>query len=66
MNLRAPDEFFDTCKDIIMTQDFQLSIARTVSGARKGTSQELISNELNWPSLSDRREGIKLKNFFEQ
>ena len=28
-------------------EDFQLSIARTVTGARKGTSHELISNELN-------------------
>ena len=46
-------------------EDFQLSIARTVTGARKGTSHELISNELNWPSLTDRREGVKLKNFFK-
>ena len=44
-------------------EDFQRSIARTVTGARKGTSHELISNELNWPSLTDRREGVKLKNF---
>ena len=44
-------------------EDFQLSIARTVTGAWKGTSHELISNELNWPSLTDRREGVKLKNF---
>ena len=46
-------------------EDFQLSLARTVTGARKGTSHELISNELNWPSLSDRREGVKLKNFLK-
>ena len=46
-------------------EDFQLSIARTVTGARKGTSHELISNELNWPSLTDRREGVKLKNFLK-
>ena len=31
----------------------------------KGTSHEPISNELNWPSLTDRREGVKLKNFFK-
>ena len=46
-------------------EDFQLSIARTVTGARKGTSHELISNELNWPNLTDRREGVKLKNFLK-
>ena len=46
-------------------EDFQLSIARTVTGARKGTSHELISNELNWTSLTDRREGVKLKNFLK-
>ena len=46
-------------------EDFQLSIARTVTGAGKGTSHELISNELNWPSLTDRREGVKLKNFLK-
>ena len=45
--------------------DFQLSIARTVTGVRKWTSHVLISNELNWPSLSDKREGVKLKNFFK-
>ena len=33
-----------------------MSIARTVSGSRKLTSHAFISNELNWPSLSDRRE----------
>ena len=37
-------------------EDFQLSIARTVTGAGKVMSHELISNELNWPSLTDRRE----------
>ena len=44
-------------------EKFQMSIARTVTGARKGTSHNLILNELNWPSLADRREGAKLKNF---
>ena len=57
---------WDNCDkgDFFKLEDFQLSMARTLSGARKGTSHELISNELNWPSLSDRREGVKLKNFF--
>ena len=44
---------------------FQMSIARTVTGARKGTSHDLILNELNWPSPTDRREGAKLKNFIK-
>ena len=31
---------------------FQMSIARTVTGARNGTGHDLILNELNWPSLA--------------
>ena len=46
-------------------EKFQMSIARTVTGARKGMSHDLILNELNWPSLADRREGAKLKNFIK-
>ena len=46
-------------------EDFELSIGQTVTGARKRTSHELISNELNWPSLPDRTEGVKLKNFLK-
>ena len=46
-------------------EKFQMSIARTVTGARKGTSHDLIVNELNWPSLADRKEGAKLKNFIK-
>ena len=42
-----------------------MSIARTVTGARKGTGHDFILNELNWPSLADRREGAKLKNFIK-
>ena len=42
-----------------------MSIARTVSGARRGTSHELIQNELNWPSLADRREGVIMKNLLK-
>ena len=29
-------------------EKFQMSIARTVTGARKGTSHDLILNELSW------------------
>ena len=46
-------------------EKFQMSVARTVTGARKGTGHDLILNELNWPSLADRREGAKLKNFIK-
>ena len=42
-----------------------MGIARMVTGARMGTSHDLILNELNWPSLADRREGAKLKNFIK-
>ena len=49
---------WDNCDkgDQKILEDFQVCIARTVSGAGKGTIHEFISNELNWPSLSDRRE----------
>ena len=30
-------------------EKFQMSIARTVTGARKGTSHDVILNDLNWP-----------------
>ena len=57
------DNCFEGDKDRL--EDFQLSIARTVTGARKGTSHDLIYNELNWPTLADRRKGVKLKNFYK-
>ena len=41
---------------------YQMNIARIVTGARKGTSHELIRNELNWLNLRERREGTALKN----
>ena len=57
------DNCFEGDKDRL--EDFQLSIARTVTGAHKGTSHDLIYSELNWPALADRRKGVKLKNFFK-
>ncbi len=42
---------------------FQLSIARTVTGARKGTSSEALYKETNWLPLSERRKYTKLKIF---
>ena len=65
-NLEYGCHIWDNCdKGDKKKKDFQLSIARTVTGARKGTSHELISNELNWPSLTDRREGVQLRNFLK-
>ena len=57
------DNCFEGDKDRL--EDLQLSIARTVTGACKGTSHDLIYNELNWPTLADRRKGVKLKNFYK-
>jgi hypothetical protein len=56
---------WDNCtkSDSKCLEDLQLSVARIVTGARKGTSHELINNELKWPSLADRRLGFKMKNF---
>jgi hypothetical protein len=58
---------WDNCYnvDANLLEDFQWNIARIVTGARKGTSHDLIKKELNWPSLADRRKGTKLKNFIK-
>ena len=58
-------QIWDNCNvlDAKLLDDLQMNVARTVTGARKGTSHELIKQEVNWPSLSDRRKGYKLKHF---
>ena len=48
---------------MVVLKTSQLSIARTVIGAHKGTSHDFIYNELNWPFLADRTKGVKLKEF---
>ena len=48
------------CKDL---EDFQLDIARTVTGAKRGTSHAAIYQETGWPKLSERRTFAKLKTF---
>ena len=65
--LEYGSHIWDNCNigDKEALEDYQMNIARIVTGARKGTSHELIMNELNWPSLKDRREGTKLKNFIK-
>ena len=40
-------------------------MARIVTGARKGTSHQLLYDETNWQSLADRRNAIKFKNFLK-
>ena len=64
-NLEYSSFIWDNCQigEKEELEKFQMSIDRTVTGARKGTSHDLILNELNWPSLVDRRELAKLKNF---
>jgi len=58
---------WDNCFNIDanLLEDFQWNMARIVTGARRGTSHDLINKELNWPSLADRRKGTKLKNFIK-
>jgi len=65
--LEYASHIWDNCNkaDNKALEDFQMSIARIVTGARKGTSHDLIDKELNWPSLNDRRRGMKLKNFIK-
>lgn len=50
-------------KDSSNLERLQLDVARTISGARKGTSTDSIYSELNWQSLERRREGIKMRSF---
>ena len=44
-------------------ENFQLGVARTVSGARKGTHHAKLYNELDWETLEERRQTIKFKSF---
>jgi len=63
--LEYGSHIWDNCnlRDKDSLDTFQMNIAKTVTGARKGTSHKLIMNELEWQNLSERREGTKLKNF---
>ena len=56
---------WDNCSgtDSGRLEEAQLEIARIVTGARRGTSHELIMRELGWPTLAERRKGNKLKQF---
>ena len=56
---------WDNCnnKDSELLEKFQMDIARTVSGARKGTSHNAIYEELGWQKLQTRRKVVKEKQF---
>ena len=56
---------WDNCtqQEETMLEQFQLDMARVVTGARRGTSHALIYAETNWLTLKERRELIKLKQF---
>ena len=56
---------WDNCSkhDKEKLENFQLDIARIVTGARKGTSHHLIYEETKWLKLSERRNLHKLKKF---
>ena len=63
--LEYGSHIWDNCsqRDTELLENFQLEIARIVTGARKGTSHELLYKETNWPTLKERRNMNKLKNF---
>ena len=42
-------------------ENVQLGFARVVTGAKRGTSHELLYNETSWPTLSSRRNNVKMK-----
>lgn len=56
---------WDNCtqQDCDELENFQLEVARTVTGARRGTSHESIYMETNWQTLKERRLLNKLKMF---
>ena len=60
--LEYASQVWDGCtqQDRDKLENFQLEIARTVTGARRGTSHELIYKETNWMKLSERRSLNKL------
>jgi len=57
---------WDDCSeyDKLRLENEQLRCARIVSGAKKGTSHDLIYQELGWSTLSERRKYCKFKFMF--
>ena len=58
---------WDNCskKDSDRLESIQLDFARTVTGARKGTSHNALYNETKWPKLSERRQHFKFKQLLK-
>ena len=54
-----------TKQDTELLENLQLSAARVVTGAIKGTSHAKIYNECNWPLLSERRKQNQLVQFYK-
>ena len=54
-----------TKQDADLLENLQLSAARIVTGARKGTSHIKIYNECNWPLLSERRKQNQLVQLYK-
>ena len=65
--LEYGSHIWDNCSKVNaeLLEKFQLDVARTVTGARKGTSHDLIYNETCWPKLSTRRTATKLKSLIK-
>jgi hypothetical protein len=65
--LEYASQIWDNCsqRDSLELEKFQLDLARTITGARKGTSHELLYNETNWCTLAERRHSNKLKYFIK-
>ena len=63
--LEYASHIWDNCnkKDADLLESFQLDVARTVTGARKGTHHNLLYSETGWQTLATRRKNSKLSNF---
>ena len=58
---------WDNCSrgDSDILEDVQLDMARIVTGARRGTSHELLYSDTSWQTLAQRRDLLKFKNFLK-
>ena len=65
--LEYASHIWDNCskRDSDKLEQFQMEVARTVTGARRGTSHDLINSELRWETLSTRRKNVKLLNMYK-
>lgn len=57
---------YDSCTqhDSNRLEAIQLDAARTITGAKRGTSHEALYNELGWHTLSERRYAAKLVKMY--